>query len=180
MNDPFRYLHMPPELVWEFPAVFSRMEYALKATGGYATDASSSVAAAWDRFANDIDKSFRVVEDKYLKSAAAYLLDNATRRQVLQNGVMTFIDQIVNNNQTKTQQTLLMGRTVRNNFVSWWQAIAFPQFQVPGTSHARVERIAKVLSTVMHHCCAVALTCRLLKTRIVNGAGRSEWLVVNE
>lgn len=32
MSDPFRHLHMPAELACEFLAVFSRMEYALKAT----------------------------------------------------------------------------------------------------------------------------------------------------
>ncbi len=32
MNDVFRHLHMPANLVCEFLAVFSRMEYVLKAT----------------------------------------------------------------------------------------------------------------------------------------------------
>ena len=32
MNDAFRHLHMPAEFAGEFLAVFSRIEYALKAT----------------------------------------------------------------------------------------------------------------------------------------------------
>ena len=32
MDELFRHLHMAPVLAWEFLAVFSRMEYALKAT----------------------------------------------------------------------------------------------------------------------------------------------------
>lgn len=43
MNDAFHHLHMSAELACEFLAVFSKMEYALKATTRYAMDGQDGV-----------------------------------------------------------------------------------------------------------------------------------------
>ena len=51
MEQVFRHLHMPPELACEFLAVFSRMEYALKATR-FQDGNEDRVSASWNRFAN--------------------------------------------------------------------------------------------------------------------------------
>jgi hypothetical protein len=115
MCDPFRHLHMPPELACEFLAVFARMEYALKATGKYAAGGEDRVSANWDRFANDIDESFCAVEDERFRRAVDYLLTQPPRKQVLRQGAVTFVDQQIDTKQLKAQQTLLMTRSVRNN-----------------------------------------------------------------
>lgn len=116
-NDPFRHLHMPRELACEFLAAFSRMEYALKATPPYVAGDENRVDALWDRFANAIDAAFAAIpqEDKPFWEAVDYLLNHPPRKQVLQDGVLTFKDQVIDQNQTQAQQTLLMVRTVRNN-----------------------------------------------------------------
>lgn len=114
MNDAFRHLHMPAELACEFLAVFSRMEYALKATD-YASESEGRVTASWDKFANEVDEAFGHVADSGLVAAADYLLAHPPRKQVRKDGHLAFEDQIIDKNQRRTQQVLLMVRTVRNN-----------------------------------------------------------------
>jgi len=76
MNEAFQHLHMPPELACDFFAVFSRLEYALKATGTYAMDGGGGKAAAnWNSFANHIDGSFSAIDDGDFKNAVAFLLE---------------------------------------------------------------------------------------------------------
>lgn len=115
MNEAFRHLHMPWELACEFLAVFSRMEYALKATPPYARDAGSTVEAWWDRFANDLDSAFRAIPDETVGAAVDYLLSHPPRKQVVRDGAVAFVDQTIDAKQAKAQQVLLMVRTVRNN-----------------------------------------------------------------
>jgi len=114
MTDAFRHLHMPPELACEFLAVFSRMEHALKA-GGFADGGENGIEPAWDRFANEIDSAFGKVGDKAFKEAVHFLLSKPPRRQVKKNGAIDFDDRKIDKAQTRTQQTLLMVRAVRNN-----------------------------------------------------------------
>lgn len=57
-DDPFKHLHIQRELVCEFMAVFSRLEYAIKATPGYAGGNEKWAEALWDRFANDVNDAF--------------------------------------------------------------------------------------------------------------------------
>lgn len=116
-DDSFRHLHMPRELACEFLAVFSRMEYALKATPPYVAGDENRADALWDRFANAMDAAFAAIpqEDKPFWEAVDYLLHHPPRKQVLRDGVLSFKDQVIDQNQTRAQQTFLMIRTVRNN-----------------------------------------------------------------
>jgi hypothetical protein len=114
VNEAFRHLHMPPELACDFLAVFSRMEYALKATD-YVQGGEDRVSACWDRFANDIDNAFRSLKDDDFKAAVACSTEHPPRKQVLRNGSLTFVDQTIDPKQAIAQQTFLMIRTVRNN-----------------------------------------------------------------
>ncbi len=114
MNDAFKHLHMPAELACEFLAVFSRIEYALKSRN-FAIGHERRVDPAWDKFANEIDEQFSRNEDAGLKEATNFLLENPPRKQVLKNGCVRFVDQIIDDNQKTTQQLLLMVRAVRNN-----------------------------------------------------------------
>lgn len=108
---------MPRELACEFLAVFSRMEYALKATPPYVAGDGNRADALWDRFANAIDAAFAAIpqEDNQFWGAVDYLLNHPPRKQVLHGGALTFKDQVLDKRQTQAQQTLLMVRTVRNN-----------------------------------------------------------------
>jgi hypothetical protein len=104
---------MPANLACEFLAVFSRMEYALKASG-YATG-PNKVEAWWDKFANDIETDFKAVKDKSFVDAVNYILTAPPRKQVLNGNVLAFADQTIDPNQGTAQQVLLMIRTIRNN-----------------------------------------------------------------
>lgn len=114
MENVFRHLHMPPSLACQFLAIFSRMEYALKSTQ-YAIGNDSKIDPWWDRFANDIDAKFLGISTTEVIEARDYLLDHPPRKQTFKNEQITFVDQIINTSQTKTQQLLLMVRTIRNN-----------------------------------------------------------------
>lgn len=116
-DEPFRHLHMPPDLACEFLAVFSRMEYALKATPLFVAGDENSAVALWDRFANSIDAALDSIprEDKPFWEAMDFLLNQPPRKQVLLGGALAFKDQIIDSNQRRAQQALLMVRTIRNN-----------------------------------------------------------------
>jgi hypothetical protein len=124
MIDPFRHLHMPRELACEFMAAFSRMEYALKATPGYARDAGTGVEAAWDGFANDINDAFIGIAAKDLADALKYLFDHPPRKQVLQDGVVTFQDRKSRLQAAKSSTGADPGQTDQKQPLSWWQALS--------------------------------------------------------
>ena len=146
MTDPFRHLHMAPELACEFLAVFSRAEYALKAAG-YASEGGGRVTASWDRFANDIDGDLQKIADEQLASAVDCLLTTPPRRQVRKDGVLSFEDQDIDGGQSATQQILLMVRTVRNNLFHGGKHL--PDGEVEeGRNQALVEHSL----TVLNHC----------------------------
>jgi hypothetical protein len=149
--DEFRHLHMPPDLACEFFAVFSRMEYALKATGTYAMDGGKGKAAAnWDTFANAIDDKVRALADQRAKAAMDYLLSKPPRKQLYDNGTVRFQDQEIDPRQAPTQQALLMVRTVRNNLFHGGKHIAGDERE-PGRNEALVT-----------HCVALLKACVLL------------------
>lgn len=116
-DDPFKHLHIQRELACEFMAVFSRLEYAIKATPGYAGGNEKWAEALWDRFANDVNDAFCSVpiDEAEFWEAVNYLLNHPPRKQVLADDGLVFKEQIVDMKQTKAQQTLLMIRTIRNN-----------------------------------------------------------------
>ena len=97
MSDAFRHLHMPADLACELLAVFSRMEYALKATR-YASENEGRVTASWDRFANDIDEASGQVTDEGFTVAMNYLLTQPPRMQIRQDGILTFEDRVIDEN----------------------------------------------------------------------------------
>jgi len=143
MSDAFRHLHMPADLACEFLAVFSRMEYALKATR-YASDNEGRVTASWDRFANDIDEVFGQVTDEDFTIAVNYLLTQPPRKQVRQGDILIFEDQVIDEDQRRAQQTLLMVRTVRNNLFHGGKYL--PDGEVEqGRNHELVQHSLTVL-----------------------------------
>ena len=105
---------MPHELACEFLSVFSRVEYALKSTG-FAIGNNKRVDPAWDIFANEIDEKLLQINNTELLQAIEYILNTPPRKQVIENGQIIFINQTIDSSQKRTQQLLLMIRTIRNN-----------------------------------------------------------------
>lgn len=115
MEQVFRHLHMPPKLACEFLAVFSRMEYALKATR-FQDGNEGRVSASWDRFANEADDVFDESSSDDLQEAVNYMTNKPPRKQVLVEGDrVEFRDFSKDANQCQLQQLLLVVRIVRNN-----------------------------------------------------------------
>lgn len=110
----FRQLHMEPEMVCTFLAVFSRMEYALKSTR-FASGDERSVKPAWDAFANEVNEQFLRLDNQQLVDARNYLMTHPPRKQILVGHRVRFEEQNIDKKQAETQQILLMVRTVRNN-----------------------------------------------------------------
>lgn len=112
-DDYFRYMHIPPALGNAFLDTFTHMEYALKASGDFADGGVDGVSAAWDRFANHIDATLQSAKDNQLRAALDFLLAEPARKQ----NVGGFHPLALDPDQTRTQRTLLVIRTVRNNIV---------------------------------------------------------------
>jgi hypothetical protein len=115
MNVNFFNIQVDSQLICNFLAIFSRIEYSLKATIKYADDRETKVDPSWDRFANEIHEKFLQIEDIELKSAVDYLVNNSPKKQILDDNKLIFQEQEIDQNQKLTQQILLMVRTVRNN-----------------------------------------------------------------
>lgn len=143
MIHEFRHLHMPPELACQFMAAFSRMEYALKSTN-YANGNENKVDPAWDRFANEIDYAFRKIEDQEIVSARTYLLKSPPRKQALDGKKLVFVTQAIDNNQSQTQQLLLMVRIVRNNLFHGGKYLPEGELEA-GRNHLLVRHSLNIL-----------------------------------
>jgi hypothetical protein len=110
MNN-FRQMHIPQKLGEEFIQTFTRIEYALKASGDFADSDANGIQAACDRFSNSIDVAFRDITDNEFRIAVDFLLTEPARKQIITG----FGPLILDPRQTKAQRTLLVVRTVRNN-----------------------------------------------------------------
>lgn len=71
------------KLVFNFFYIFSRFEFALKATGFLYGD-NSSVSAGWDKFAESIDRKYKLVQITSVQfhRSAKYLFDHPPQKQI--------------------------------------------------------------------------------------------------
>jgi len=104
--------HIPKELTVEFLGTFARFEYALK-RAGYLEGNEKRVAADWDRFAREVATAKPEVLVSVV-ACGAYLLSHPPRKQVLENGRLTWKDRGASGGST-IEEILLSVRTVRNN-----------------------------------------------------------------
>ena len=90
------------------------MEYALKSTK-FAVGDDKKIDPAWDCFANHIHEAFEKIAEPDFVAARSYLLSHPPRKQTYAGHKITFVDQTIDIKQKRSQQLLLMVRTVRNN-----------------------------------------------------------------
>ena len=105
-------MNIQPDLAFEFFAVFSRTEYALKATQYRCKEKAEP---CWDIFANRIDKDLQNIDDEKLKYAISYLQKYPPKIQKIENDKLVFKEPPISRGQKTTQQILLSIRRVRNN-----------------------------------------------------------------
>lgn len=101
------------QLAGEFFRMFSRMEYALKATG-YLVPNRRNAEADWTRFAIAIHKRFEIIDTEQLRKETAFLLREPPKKQTNNNGVVEW-DPTPPDAKNQTDLLLHYVRRIRNN-----------------------------------------------------------------
>ena len=96
MNTPFldevyARVDFDRDLVFKFFTVFSLFEYALKNTK-YRKGNNERVDADWDLFAKEIHDRFDSSSTTELQEAVNYLLAHPTKKQILRDNSLLFVD----------------------------------------------------------------------------------------
>jgi hypothetical protein len=151
MNDMFPHMHLAPEFVCEFLAVFSRLEYALKAARYLAAD-NGDARANWDEFANSISCGFERIEDDTFREAVNYLSEQPPRKQVVREGTLGFEERAQDDRRARSQQVLLSVRTVRNNLFHGGKFLVERE-----VDRGRDELLVRHSLTVLRHCAELDL-----------------------
>lgn len=100
-------------LASEYFRLFSRFEYALKASG-YLLPNSRNAKADWERFAIEINDVFDRLDNQELKNAIALMLSEPPKKQINNNGVVDW-DETQPGSKNQTDLLLLYVRRIRNN-----------------------------------------------------------------
>ncbi|MCD9515566.1 hypothetical protein [Photobacterium carnosum] len=100
------------KLSFDFFKLFSRLEYSLKAASFNTGDGNAN--ANWSKFAQSIDTQFLGNEDKELKKAYNYVLENPPKKQIIEKGLIKWLT-IEPTHKCQTDLVLLYVRRVRNN-----------------------------------------------------------------
>lgn len=101
------------KLAGEFFRMFSRMEYALKATD-YLVPGRRNAEADWIKFAHDIDERFAEIDTEELEKAKKFLLTEPPKKQINNNGVVAW-DTTPPDEKSQTALLLLYVCRIRNN-----------------------------------------------------------------
>jgi hypothetical protein len=105
------------ELVCHFVGMFSRFEYALKATGFFKRPKPPKTKRRaepdWDAFAESLKSRLRDVPNESVKEAIEYFDAQPPKKQVIVEGVLTLDDRRAREHNDK--ELLMLVRQVRNN-----------------------------------------------------------------
>lgn len=102
-------------LAYRFFRQFSRMEYALKATGRLA-NFNGDAKANWDSFGDQIDPKLNELaqENDVLQRAIRFMMDHPPKKQTVQDGSLEWQD-VQPTGMTDARMLLVYVRRVRNN-----------------------------------------------------------------
>jgi hypothetical protein len=108
------------ELLLEFFLVFSRVEYALKASGYFKRHQPvpprwPNAEPDWDRFAVSLRASFNPNATDDLRRACEYLFDSPPNQQIILHDAVAWETPVRPHNETDIEFLLRMVRCVRNN-----------------------------------------------------------------
>jgi hypothetical protein len=108
------------DLLLEFFLVFSRFEYALKATGFFkhhppAPPRFPKAEPNWNSFAVSLRQTFDSGASPELQAACEYLLDSPPNQQIIVDDTVTWETPVRPANETDVEFILRMVRSVRNN-----------------------------------------------------------------
>ena len=138
-------------LVIDFFIVFSRFEYALKATG-FTNGNEDGVSANWDTFAASIRGSFQADKTPELRTAVGYLHNSPPRKQILEgSGILGWAPRIPGDSLPLINELSLSIRTIRNNL---FHGSKFQEILPEG--HDRDRRLLRSSMIVLEECLRLA------------------------
>lgn len=114
-ESPVKNLKIPKELVFEFLAVFSRLEFSLKESGYFRKGRNDIAEADWTRFAESMTLQFEQSDSKDLSSAIEYLIQEPPQQQIIEGGSLKWRPLTFKPEHTLAAKVLLAVRMTRNN-----------------------------------------------------------------
>lgn len=102
-------------IVHRFFIVFSRFEFAMKASIIYARQVGNYVEPNWDVFTNAIEANFNPAKNQEIQDAVEYILQNPPKKQSLENGAILWRERMFANNISDLKKLSLHIRDIRNN-----------------------------------------------------------------
>jgi len=99
--------------VLDFIATFSRLEYALKASGEFLRN-TKDAEADWIAFASNIESKVNNSTNCPLKKSIDYILNNPPKKQINENGVIKW-KRVDPNQRNKTKNLIMYICRIRNN-----------------------------------------------------------------
>lgn len=100
------------EMASDFFRTFSRMEYALKATGFFGKD-KRRAEADWTRFAEEVQEALAMADEE-VRKAVDFILSEPPKKQVIVDGRLQW-DSTPPSAEDEADRVLLYVRRVRNN-----------------------------------------------------------------
>ena len=102
-------------VIFDFFITFSRLECALKNTKRFLHPHHAE--AQWEKFAKIIAPSFNSDQTPGLRSAVDYIINNPPKKQVINAGILTWSDCILNGSFSTTGKLCVYIRRIRNNLL---------------------------------------------------------------
>ena len=129
----------------KFFRVFSRAEYALKASGFHKGDGNAE--ANWDTFAKEVSGLIDTPSNQHLATAIDFILNSPPKKQVIVNGVIDWNDAKPTNT-SSSQNLFVYIRRVRNNLFHGGK------FNGHWFSPERSMELISSSITILNHCIA--------------------------
>lgn len=147
---PWEALRVPQALVFEFLGVFSRYEYALKATGFVREGRGGQAEPSWHRYCEQHGEALLADDEPEFSAAVRYLLDFPPQRQTHTPGEgLGWGAVLVPADANECRRVVEYVRCVRNNLFHGGKFVA----AIPGEADDRNEKLLRaslaVLSTFL-------------------------------
>jgi len=114
MKSPFEELQIDPDLVCEFFAVFSRFEYAMKATRYCGRDRHMNAVPDWKSLMTDVGETFSQYHGDECGNLIEYLLTEPPQVQKVVDGQPRFVSAPLEG-ETVGAKAIEAAKRVRNN-----------------------------------------------------------------
>jgi hypothetical protein len=150
-NELYAYLEIDKEAVTGFSIFFSRFEYSLKRTRGYAkprNNKDNRVEADWAKFARNHNADFEPQKTAQLNRAVEYLLGQPPLQQILKNEVLEWEPTPVRKNVPFLKKLIDSVKTVRNNLFHGGKFISADVLD-PGRDKCLIESCMAVLKACL-------------------------------